>query len=362
MKDLVAAASAALGQPVSDPARLAGSRRSVVLRCRLGAGGSVVLKSYPADGEGEASFAAEAAGLEFTTGTGVAPNLLAVDQAERLIVMADLGDTPSLADLLVARSPDRAREALLSWARACGELAVRTAGQQREFTALLRKHGAGPASGGDHWLARRIGEIPELMTSLAFAVPDRLDDDLAQVAALLEPGECEVFSPGDICPDNNLLTAGGVRFIDFESAEFHHVFLDAAYLRMPFSTCWCVFALPDGLAAEAEAAYRELVSGKFGELADDGVWSRGLRLATAAWTLHAMTYLLDRSVKADASMNQVASQAPTARQLLRYRWRTLAGELHRSGELPAIAVLMDQLLAETDLWQAPELPLYPAFR
>ena len=100
-----------------------------------------------------------------------------------------------------------------------------------------------------------------------------------------------------------------------------------------------------------------------------------MRLATTAWTLHAMTYLLDRAVEGDASMNQDASQAPTKRQLLRYRWRVLADELDRAAvlaeggrrprtpaELPALRALLDQLLAQTDLWQVPELPLYPAFR
>jgi hypothetical protein len=372
--DLVAAGSAALGRPLSDPVRLASSDRSVVLRCRPAAGGGVVLKSYPADSAGMASFAVEAAGLEFTSGTGAAPRLLAADPAGRLIVMTDLGDAPSLADLLLGKSPGPARDGLLGWARACGELAVRTAGRAGELTALLAKYGAPSASGARDWLPRRIGEIPGLLTSLSFAVPDGLDQDLEVVAELARSKELEVFSPGDICPDNNLMTAGGVRFIDFENADFHSVFLDAAYLRMPFSTCWCVFALPGGLAAQAESAYRTLVSAVFGELADDAVWSRGVRLATAAWTLHAMTYLLDRSAgpggdprtprsaEGDASINPDASCAPTRRQLLRYRWRALADELDRAGELPVIGALLHQLLVETGLWQAPELPLYPAFR
>lgn len=365
--DLVEAGSAALGRPLRDPERLASSERSVVLRCRSSTG-SVVVKSYPDDRHGTASFAAEAAGLEFTAGTGLAPDLLAADPAQRLIVMADLGgDSPSLADLLLGSSPGPARDGMLSWARACGELAVRTACRERELAALLAKYGATsgsrrPASGIGDWLPLRIEAIPGLLTSLSFAVPDRLDDDLAVVSEFVTTKAFEVFSPGDICPDNNLITVGGVRFIDFENAGFHSVFLDAAYLRMPFSTCWCVFALPGDLAAEAEGLYRGLASTVFVELADDELWSRGLCLATTAWTLHAMTYLLDRGVTADASMNPDASLAPTKRQLLRYRWRALAGELDRAGALPAIRVLAGQLLAETGLWLGPELPLYPAFR
>jgi hypothetical protein len=361
---LVRAASAALGTRLSDPDILAGSQRSAVLRCRSAGGGTVVIKSYPGDEEGAEGFTAEAAGLQFTTGEGVGPDLLAIDHQARLIVMTDLGDAPSLAASLLGSSPVRAQAALLDWARACGELAVRTAGRSQEFAVLLAGHraGAGVAGPASHWLERRIWRIPGLLDELSVAAPARLAADLADVAALAQPGEYDVFSPGDICPDNNLITAGGFRFIDFESAEFHRVFLDAAYLRMPFSSCWCVFRLPAELTIAAERCYRTAVSGVFPGLADDQVWLAGTRRAAAAWTLHALTYLLGRSVRADGSMNPRVSQAPTARQVLRYRWQQLQSELEGTGELPAISVLMRQLLTSTESWQTPALPLYPAFR
>lgn len=82
----------------------------------------------------------------------------------------------------------------------------------------------------------------------------------------------------------------------------------------------------------------------------------------AAWTLHALTYLLDRSVVADESMNSLASHAPTGRQLLRYRWQRLREELDRADDLPAISALMTNLMQATQSWHSPGLPLYPAFR
>jgi hypothetical protein len=59
------------------------------------------------------------------------------------------------------------------------------------------------------------------------ALPAGLRADLDAVAAL-DRDEFRVFSPGDICPDNNLLTPQGLRPIDFEGAGFHSVFLDAS--------------------------------------------------------------------------------------------------------------------------------------
>jgi len=363
--DLLAIASAALGATLTDPVDLGGSDRSVVLRCRRAGGGTVVLKSYPRTADGADHLAAEAAGLAFTSGAGVGPDLLAVDRTARLIVMTDLGDGPSLADLLLGESAESARTALLDWALACGRLAARTAGRQRELAGLRNAYAADPAAGAGrgagHWLERRIREAPDLLARLGFEPPAGLGDDLDVIAALLGPGGPEVFSPGDICPDNNLVTPRGVRFLDYENAEFHSAFLDAAYLRMPFSSCWCVFRLPAALAGPAEAAYRAEVGAVFPAAAGDNAWHPGVRLAMAAWTLHATTHLLGKSVAADAPMHSGRGPAPTARQLLRYRWRRLRDELAASGDLPAVTGLMDSLLAATRDWRVPDLPVYPAF-
>jgi hypothetical protein len=367
--ELLAAATAALGVTLAAPRNLGGNDQSIVLRCLLQDGGSVIVKAYQDGGVGRECFAAEAAGLTLTGGTGLGPRLLVASRAERLIVMTDLGSWPSLADVLLGDSADAAEEALLSWVRACGELAVATVGREPDLARLLPAYRTRPAPGpAERWPSRRIGEIPWLLASLSIPAPPGLSRELAEVASILDQPWYDVFSPGDICPDNNLLTTGGVRFVDYERAGFHPAFLDAAYLRMPFSTCWCVFRLPDGMAARAERVYRELVSEVHPELAGDDVWLPGVRLAVAAWSSHAMTYLLDRSLIADMSMIDDGREAPTKRQLLRYRWQQLIAELESADgaagepELPALGALARQLLARTEHWQVAELPLYPAFR
>jgi hypothetical protein len=161
-------------------------------------------------------------------------------------------------------------------------------------------------------------------------------------------------------PRQHLITAEGVRLIDFESAGFHPVFLDAAYLRMPFSTCWCVLRLPAAVASSLEDAYRTSVCAVYPDLAADEVWQHGMRRATAIWTLHAMSYLLERSLDEDRSMNPDVAAAPTARALLRYRWQTLRDSLVAGNEFPALAEAMSGLLAATSHWPVPPLPLYPA--
>jgi hypothetical protein len=205
-----------------------------------------------------------------------------------------------------------------------------------------------------------VRSAAEMLGWAGVPVPSGLDAEVESLVTFLLADEYQVFSPGDLCPDNDMLTPGGVRLIDFEDACFHSVFLYAAYLRMPFSTCWCVLRLPASVGAALEDTYRAMVARMFPALAEDAVWQPGIRRATAVWTLHAMTYLLDRSLGEDRSMNADVPGAPTARALLRYRWQMLADSLASHGELPALAEAMSGLLAGTSHWQVPPLPVYPA--
>ena len=171
-------------------------------------------------------------------------------------------------------------------------------------------------------LGDRILAAVEAPGQVGVTPPAGLDAELAEIAAVVDREP--VFSPGDICPDNNMLTADGIRFLDFESAGFHSAFLDAAYIRMPFSTCWCVFRLPPELAAAAEAAYRSEVCVVRPALADDLIWQSGVRRGVAAWTLSALRWLLRSAIEADEPTEP--ERSPRARVSSSVtggrRWRT----------------------------------------
>jgi hypothetical protein len=363
---IVDAASVLLGRPLTEPVELSegqGRAEAAVLRCRdVTARSTVVLKTYPPTAEGASCFAAEAAGLEVANGTGDAPVFLGADARHQLVVMSDLGDGRSLADVLLTGSAAQARTALLDWSAACGRLSVVTNAHRSAFDALTARYLAGrPDERHLAGLPGRVLAAPENAAKVGVPAPEGLAGELAEVAAAAAADWYAVFSPGDICPDNNLVTSAGVKFVDFEEAGFHPVFLDAAYITMPFSTCWCVFRFPPELSAGAEAAYREEVSAVWPDLADDAVWQPGMRRAVAAWTLSSTSWLLRRSLAADVPMNS-EQPSPHTRQLMRYRWQSLLRELEPAGDLPAVAALVRSLLAATAGWQAPELPLYPAFR
>ncbi|HEX5405114.1 MAG TPA: hypothetical protein VFX16_22770 [Pseudonocardiaceae bacterium] len=342
--DILAAAPIEL----SDPVDLGGNERTTVLRCRTTDGTTVVVKAH----HNRQFFAAEAAGLEFTTH---GPRLLAVNTDLPLLVMTDLGTAPSLADRLLDTSADIATTALLDWATGYGRIAAETFGRAAEFDALR-------AGYGDNGTPTTLDTtaFSSVLTELGITPPDGLATDLATVTALND-NTVAVFSPGDICPDNNLLTADGLRVLDFEGAGYHSVYLDAAYTTMPFATCWCVFALPDGLAARIETAYRAEVAAVCPELADDTAWRSGMRLATAWWTVDITAALGGRAATRDLAMHPARTPVPTVRQLLRHRWSHLLAVLDRTGALPALAETTRRLLLATEVWPVDPLPRYPAF-
>ena len=344
---ILAAASRALGTTVTDPVDLGGSRRTSVLRCGT-ADGTVIVKAHRQPDE---YFANEAAGLAFT---GHGPRLLAVDPTTPLVVMSDLGTAPSLAHVLLDTTPGDATTALLAWAHGYGRIAAETFGKQTEFAALHSQWHTGERT------PRSLDTDTFTTTLIALQVdpPDGLATDLTTVAALDGP---QVFSPGDICPDNNILTDAGLRVLDFEGAGYGPVFLDAAYTRMPFSTCWCVYRLPEGIRDRLETSYRTEVRTACPELADDAGWRHGLLLATAWWTIDIVNHLGTKSAVRDGSMHPAWAGAPTARQLLRYRWQHPLTELDTAHALPALADTARRLLAATESWATTPLPLYPAF-
>ncbi|MEU4087075.1 hypothetical protein [Streptomyces aureus] len=354
MESILRAAGALLDTELSGPVDLGGSSRSTVLRCATADGRSVIVKAYGDGPDSLRCFTAEAAGLSL----GIAgPEVLGVDTAIPLLVMADLGDAPTLADVLLGNDPAAAEAGLLAWARGLGRLAAASVHRRADLTRLWARYDRGmPSWEEDPWIPRNPASLLALLDEAGIAAPAGLAEELARIGTA-GGEEYPAFTPGDTCPDNNLLTAEGLRLIDFEAACYQSVFMTAAYCRMPFSSCWCVFALPPGTAAEIERAYRDEVVGVYPALADDDVWQAGMRGAIAVWTVDATVRVLPRSAQ-DAPLHPTRRPVPTRRQLLRHRWE-MASELE---EFPALAETMRSLLREVaGDWDVPALPGYPAF-
>ncbi|MEV7712835.1 hypothetical protein [Streptomyces sp. NPDC088270] len=348
----VKAAAEALGDSLSDPVGL--GHRSTVLRCRSARYGTVLVKAYSE----RTAFVTEASALALGAG---GPELLAVDADHPLVVMADLGQGPSLADVLLGDDAEAAEERLLAWARELGKVAVRGADRQREYDGTRRGYdpSAVAQTAKDAASVRFLRRLPSVLADAGLTPPKGLADDLAEIGALVGdayPG----LTPGDTCPDNNLITPSGVRLLDFEAAGYPSVFLTAAYCRIPFPTCWCSFRIEPALASRAEEAYRGELLAIHPDLADDGIWHAGVRRALAAWATKLM-FVFPDAMNADRVRNSRGGPSTTVRQLLRHQCEVLHRELTAAGDLEALAETAALVLRGTERWQTPPLPPYPAF-
>ncbi|MEV0893072.1 hypothetical protein [Promicromonospora sp. NPDC050262] len=370
MNDTVALAEAALaeaalaetalaptsgGVRLTDPVDLGGSARSQVLRCRVdgaepGAPRTVIVKRFLSD---DGAFVRETVGLDLCPGT---PALLAQDPEHHLIVMSDLGDLPTLADLLLGDDRDAAWDGARTWARALG----RTTGGSRGRVAEAR----GRLAAAVPWDADadlRAGLDRLLDVPGTAARRTMVEAELAAAQHLRTPGTAAIVTPTDTCPDNAVLGPDGWRFLDLEGTDVQHAAFVAAYALLPFATCWCVFDPPPGLT---DMLLTELTAG-LADHAPDIVagpgWDTSVRQACAIY-LVLVTGWLWKSTLAGRELVGPAGRSPSYRQLMVSRWRW--GALNLRDDLPALAAAFGDAAAwALDTWGLEVEPTgYRAFR
>src|SRR5262249_47816614 len=97
---------------------------------------------------------------------------------------------------------------------------------------------------------------------LGFARALRVDggravrEELLGLLTRLEPSAHWALLHGDPCPGNDLHTAQGVRFVDFEQAAIGNGLVELAYLHIGFPTCWSSMTFVPELLSRADSAYR----------------------------------------------------------------------------------------------------------
>src|SRR5215470_1218795 len=361
---------------LSDPEDLGGAERSVVLRVRVAENPfslprTLVLKrSIATVNDGDADpFAHEAASCRLLTAVQpadpVGPELIAHDPGNRLLVMEDLGRAATLAEKLLGSDPRAAERGLLAWARSLGRLHAVTAGREADFGALMRRLGARTWHDPVAPDARRaLAELPDLLASeLSVVTPEATAERVRATARLLGGPGYRAFSPSDLCPDNNLITSRGARFLDFEWGCIRDVTLDVAYIRVPFPSCWCVFGLPMGMSDAMLAAWRAEIADVWPALTDDDVLMPRLTDAQLLWTWLSTWWLMPRGGEPDRPIAFDESISPRRGHALVDRWERLAAAClpHE----PALAEHADAVAAALrtrfDV-PTPALLPFPAFR
>jgi Phosphotransferase enzyme family len=351
--DLAAAAQAVLGVPVEVGAKLSGHDRNEVRRARTADGTPVVLK-LTGTGSGAAR---ELAALRLAAGLDVpAPRLLGWSDEPALLVLEDLGDGPTLADRLLGHDPGEAADALVAWATALGRFGAATAGVRDRFGELLTEASPlGPPavdSMGEELAAAAADLERDLPLVGVTPTPAALDELRGLAAALDVPGSA-AMTPGDTCPDNMIETPGGPVLIDFEGAEHTNVAWVAAYLRVPWPTCWCCWALPGDVSDRALAAWTDAVDLPY---VREDRFAADLDLAVCGWAFVSTAWFLRRAVE-DDSVRQPRPM-PKRRAMVQNRLAVAAPLAP-----PALAALAEEVHAATVReWGAQPLLLAPAFR
>jgi hypothetical protein len=369
------------GIVLADPEDLGGSERSIVARARVARNPfslprTLVVKHYLADPlpDRPDPFHYEVASCQLFTALPAddrsSPVLIAHDADARLLVLEDLGRSSTLADKLFGPDAEAAQRCLLGWARALGRMQAATAGREGDFGALLRRQGE---------RAWRDPMAEDARAALA-GLPDLLDARLgvvASAAALAEAHDTvrllggtryRAFSPSDTCPDNNLVTSRGVRFVDFEWGCFRDVVLDAAYVRVPFPACEASFALPPKLAAAMLDAWRAEIIGVWPDLDEPERLQRRLLDAQLLWVWLCTWWLLPRlpcgAGGRDGPIGPDAARSPRISTALSHYWRELGAAATGAGRdaTAALGEAVGAALRER-FPDAPEtLAVYPALR
>lgn len=350
---------------LTEPEDLAGSGPATVVRARVSSPSftlprTLVIKHYPDQPEPGATdpFAKEAVSYQLFTALPpeerLCPELFAHDGGHRVLVIEDLGRLPTLQDILHGSSARAAETALLSWARSLGRMHASTAGREADFNALLRRLGGAPSREDSEPLVA-CTQVPVLLDDmLGLATPEGIRTDAERAAERARSACYRAFSPVQLWPDNNLVTDGGVRFLDFELGTVRSALVDAGHVRVPFASSKHFLDLPAGMSAAMVAAWRAEVSGIWPAFADND--------KLAAYLLDSQTILTWSSTWALLAALRDGTLPASRSAALSAWWGDLAEQAQQLGA-DAVAAHAGSVCDAVQARFGPaELPLYPAFR
>lgn len=314
-----------------------------------------VLKIYLS--EERNAWARETSALEVAGSSSVYPELLGVCADPQLIVMSDLGGGSSLADAVMGDDAVVAAATLGRWAQSLGSFHRRSIGFVVPYQqALARRAPLQAVSEKAHILRQAANALQDLAPRVGVDVSA---EAVARLTSIPEAFDVpmDVLSPGDTCPDNNVVQGERVTFLDFEYAETRHLAWDVAYLRVPWPTCWCAWRLPTGVAERALDRYREHLRPDVPYVASPE-FDHDLELATLGWALESAGMFLEGALS-PAAAEETTAQRPGRRPLVLYRLKQ-ASSLRVDSVLADLADRLRETLLQT--WGPLPLDFAPAFR
>ncbi|MGP9682438.1 MULTISPECIES: phosphotransferase family protein [unclassified Brachybacterium] len=330
-----------------------------------GIGATVVAKTRRVEGEGHggpAFLRREAAALRTAAPSGVTARTIHVDDDAGVMLQTDLGDWPTLQDILLGADPEAAARGMVEMAAAVGRLHASTIDRRAEHQKHLAAFSADVetgqmyAFGREHW-----DEIEQACTELGLPPARRARDDVTRLLARsTRPGPSSALTHRDLNPTNVLLTDDGARLVDFEGSGFGHLGIDACFLYYPFphhSTPWGL--LPGGVIESVDAAYRTaLADGGAHQVLD--LFDQVLADGAAIVLIGRISRLRLVSRPDQAPQDSWRRRGQTVQQI-----RTFLQLAERADGLAAfrdwLSALQDAMIARWPDATDPPAPLFPAF-
>ncbi len=356
-----------------------------VLRCRVvnpgpGLPASVVIKHLKREDDAllfppRRQFLNELASLRFLRDLPVAcgPHLYASDAAERLMVIEDLGEGPSLQDILIAGETARATFHLTALGGLLGRMQEAAARRQAVLSALQSSLGVSNARcGGSMDVRDRRSPRHACLDSRAVARPDGFDEAVAAVgAAMIDDSIWRTLVHFDAGPHNCIQTDGTLKLFDFEFAGLGNGLIDVVGARMAFPVAYHGRRLPAPVVEALESSYRVERLTTIPQAAETDFFRSALAHACAHWALTKLwgfwkDYLHDRWVQGpdyDARDGWDPERAAYFRQMVFTYLFTFVETARRWACLPALRAVLARVMAALRVhW--PDLepwPFYPAF-
>lgn len=337
--------TARTGAPVrlTDLEELGGSGRTTVVRARVSENGfslprSLVVKTLGPDEPAE-PFRRELASYKFANTLGSTgrpgPQLIASDANTRVLVLSDLGVGKSMLSVLAEGDIAATTQSLSAWGQALGRMHCATVGGESDYGVLARQGGQ---NGPTCWqILLSVADTEDLLAErLEVQIPDAVARMLAAGRALFEEGEHRAFTPADVGPENILLNAEGVQFLDYEWGGFRDATLDIAYAVVTFPRHLNADSLDDETVARWERqivdAWRSEVEAVWPVLGHDRDLNRKVLTARLLWVWMSTAWLLEET--ADASQHAAGHTMDlytTDPRVIVSRWRSLAAAAARAG-------------------------------
>ena len=187
----------------------------------------------------------ESAALSVLPTGAPAPTLLRAGAEPPVVVLADLGAGPSVADALLGDDPATAERAGAGPKRSRDLHRIRGLRGVPRGTRRARRRTTDRAKPASASNSRTPSAPSTIAARHSGSRPRRGPGRVARPRAPTGRRRRGRDHSGRCVPGQQHARRRRLVLLDFEGAEWRHVAWDLAYLRVPWPTCWCSWRLPD---------------------------------------------------------------------------------------------------------------------